>query len=175
MSNSYYDQFLKLIAEKDGKVINDKQFNYILDSFTKYTIEFKKNMYTISYNFTLGENMIVLLFPESNIVLTCSYNTAKCMSFVDAILEQNEFSFETKIIKFQYFDTFLKRLVNSPKIIIVTVPLNAIIISLKSNPDYVEEIDTRYSPMTQNQVNYESLYYDSGKNINLHKLLYFKL
>ena len=177
MSHSYYQQFVKQIAEKDGKIINDKHFHYIIESFAKYSIEFKQNTYNISriyINICLGENMMILIFPASNILITCSYNTAKCMSFIDAILEKHEFSYDTKIIEFQYFDVFLRRVLNSPKIIIVSVPLNAIIIGVKCHEDFVEETDPRYSPVTPQQQNYNNIYYDENKNIHLHKLLYFK-
>ena len=96
------------------------------------------------------------------------------MSFIDAILEKHEFSYDTKIIEFQYFDVFLRRVLNSPKIIIVSVPLNAIIIGVKCHEDFVEETDPRYSPVTPQQQNYNNIYYDENKNIHLHKLLYFK-
>ena len=177
MSHSYYQQFVKQIAEKDGKIINDKHFHYIIESFAKYSIEFKQNTYNISriyINICLGENIMILIFPASNILITCSYNTAKCMSFIDAILEKHEFSYDTKIIEFQYFDVFLRRVLNSPKIIIVSVPLNAIIIGVKCHEDFVEETDPRYSPVTPQQQNYNNIYYDENKNIHFHKLLYFK-
>ena len=45
---------------------------------------------------------------------------------------------------------------------------------IKCHEDFVEDVDTRYSPITPQQQNYENMYYDSNKNIHLHKLLYFK-
>ena len=65
MSHSYYQQFVKQIAEKDGKIINDKHFHYIIESFAKYSIEFKQNTYNISriyINICLGENIMILIF-----------------------------------------------------------------------------------------------------------------
>ena len=90
---------------------------------------FKKNYSNNALKNNISENRVLAFFINYNTCLAMPINKAESISCIRNLMEGN---FQEKSIKFKYYDEELDVVLNSPVIVILTLPLESIIINEKT-------------------------------------------
>ena len=90
---------------------------------------FKKNYCNDALKNNISENRVLAFFINYNTCLAMPVSKAESITCIKNLMEGN---FQEKSIKFKYYDEELDIVLNSPIIVILTLPLESIIINDKT-------------------------------------------
>ena len=140
MLNNFGSNFKRQFKSKRG-YINDYQIDHILESWDKYSVEFNNNRLMGGINLVakkrLGQQNLILLFPDSNVLIYTTFNIGKSMSYISNIMDQcNDLQYKSTIFQLKYYNYILSQVSIGPTFIVVDLPMNAIIIDKQLIPEY---------------------------------------
>ena len=90
---------------------------------------FKKNYFSNPLMHNISENRVLAFFINYNTCLAMPISRAESISCIKNLIEGN---FQEKSIKFKYYDEKLDLVLNGPIIVILTLPLESIMINDKT-------------------------------------------
>lgn len=109
--------------------LNQKLSPYYCFEYDLLKDIFKKNYCNDALRKNISENRVLAFFINYNACLAMPISKAESISCIKNVMEGK---FQEKSIKFKYYDEELDIVLNSPIIVILTLPLESIIINDKT-------------------------------------------